>query len=133
MDDMVFRKARGKMKPIGALALAVFFLLELGAFAAFGYWGYHVHSGAVGFLLAIVMPVALAVLWALFLAPKASLPVFSLRRRTGLKALVFVAAWAALYVAGCGTLAVVYLVLSILVVATVFIMDLHDAAIRSSR
>jgi hypothetical protein len=49
-----------------AANLAVRFLLELCALAALGYGGYE----AGGWLLAVALPVAAAVVWGLFVSPK---------------------------------------------------------------
>lgn len=46
--------------------LAVSFLLELAALAAFGYWGWHSTEGPLRFILAIGLPVLLAVVWGVF-------------------------------------------------------------------
>ena len=52
--------------------LGVRFLLELGALAAFGYWGATLRgSVALRALLVIVLPPAVALLWGLFVSPKA--------------------------------------------------------------
>ncbi|MFC4812902.1 YrdB family protein [Paenibacillus sp. GCM10023250] len=116
-----------KMKSVAGSILTVFFLLELGAMVAFGYFGYHIKAGAaVKILLAAALPLAVAILWGVFLAPKAALPVFSFPVRTALKGIVFVLASAALYAADLSTLGFIFLLLSILLVAAVFIFDLHE-------
>ena len=46
--------------------LAVSFLLELAALAAFGYWGWRSTEGPLRFILAIGLPVLLAVVWGVF-------------------------------------------------------------------
>jgi len=53
------------------LNLGVKFLLELAALAAFGLLGASITDGAPAVLLAIGLPVAAAVLWGTFAAPKA--------------------------------------------------------------
>ncbi len=53
------------------LNLAVKFLLELAALAAFGLWGASIASGFVAVLLAVGLPVVVAVLWGAFAAPRA--------------------------------------------------------------
>ncbi|WP_134685129.1 YrdB family protein [Brevibacillus migulae] len=116
------------MNGVGVCILTAFFLLELGALAAFSYWGYHISAGAaVKIILAVAAPLFIAVLWSVFLAPRASLPIFSFPIRTALKLVVFVVASTALYAAGRGALAAAFLALSLLIVATVFILNLHDA------
>jgi len=62
-----------------ALAEAVAFLLELCALAALAYWG-----STVNVALAIVAPLALAVIWGIFASPRAPValpqwPKFALR------------------------------------------------------
>ena len=56
------------MKPAN---LALKFLLELAAIAAFAYWGTTVGSGATAVVAAIAAPVAMIVVWAVFAAPTA--------------------------------------------------------------
>jgi hypothetical protein len=50
--------------------LAVKFLLELAAFAAFAYWGTTVADGVVGVLTAIAAATTSIALWGLFAAPR---------------------------------------------------------------
>jgi len=50
------------------------FLLELCALAALGYWGFHAAGGAVQWLLGLGAPLAMAVVWGAFMAPKAARP-----------------------------------------------------------
>ena len=50
--------------------LALKFLLELAAFAAFAYWGASVGDGVVPVLLAIAAPLVAIGLWATWAAPK---------------------------------------------------------------
>lgn len=78
------------------------FLLELAALAAFAWWGASATGGALAVLLAIVLPLATAVLWGAFAAPRASrrLP---LRLRAPFELGVF--ALAALAFAGAGSVA----------------------------
>jgi len=52
--------------------LALKFLLELAAFAAFAYWGATVGAGVVSVLVAIAVTGAAIVLWARFAAPRSS-------------------------------------------------------------
>jgi cobalamin synthase len=52
--------------------LAVKFVLELVAFAAFAYWGATVGTGVVSVLVAIAASGAAVVLWARFAAPRSS-------------------------------------------------------------
>ena len=53
--------------------LALAFLLELCLLAALGYWGYHTGQNTLArWLLMIGVPLVLAVLWGIFLAPKSA-------------------------------------------------------------
>jgi hypothetical protein len=52
--------------------LLVKFLLELAALVAFGWWGSSVGNGVVPVVVAIGLPIVVAVLWALLAAPRAS-------------------------------------------------------------
>ena len=53
------------------LNLALKFLLELAALAAFGIWGASIADGAAAVVLAIGLPAAVAVVWGTLAAPKA--------------------------------------------------------------
>jgi hypothetical protein len=60
------------MEIVKAANLAVRFLLELAALAAFGYWGYRTgDTTATRYGLAIGLPVAAAIFWGAFVAPNA--------------------------------------------------------------
>lgn len=87
--------------------LALKFLLELGALAAFAYWGVATRAGAMAIAAAIVAPVVMAVVWGVFAAPTASrrLPPAA---RVPLELTVFGLAAGALAVAGSGTVAAVF-------------------------
>jgi len=56
---------------VKAANLTLRFLLELAALAAVGWWGWDVG----GIALAIVLPLAFAAVWGLFVAPKARITV----------------------------------------------------------
>jgi hypothetical protein len=58
-----------------ASVLGLRFLCELGLLAGLAYWGFRVGEGAWGFVLGIGAPVLAAVIWGLFVAPKAKRPV----------------------------------------------------------
>lgn len=63
------------MDALKGLNLLVRFLLELSMYAAVGYWGFKMHSGWVPkVIFGIGLPVLMAMLWGLFLAPKATHP-----------------------------------------------------------
>jgi hypothetical protein len=54
-----------------AANLALRFLLELGALAAVGYWGWETGDGAMRWVLAAAAVGAIVVVWWLYVAPKA--------------------------------------------------------------
>ena len=63
------------MNILKGLNLLVRFLLELGMLAAVGYWGFKTGSGWVlKALLGIGLPILIAVVWGMFVAPKAIYP-----------------------------------------------------------
>ena len=63
------------MDILKGLNLLVRFLLELCMLAAVGYWGFRTGSGWVlKVILGIGLPILIAVVWGLFVAPKAMYP-----------------------------------------------------------
>jgi len=52
--------------------LTLRFALELAALAALGYWGFAEHDGAAAILLGLGAPGLAALVWGLFVAPKAA-------------------------------------------------------------
>jgi Protein of unknown function (DUF2568) len=93
--------------------LGLRFLLELGALAAVGYWGWTTGDGLLGPLLAIAAVGAVILVWALFVSPKAKIEVGNLPR-FAIELAVWVAAGAALYAAGHAPLAVGFVALAVL-------------------
>jgi hypothetical protein len=94
--------------------LALAFVLELCALAAFAWWGYQVGQGSVAQIaLAIGAPLLVAVFWGLFVAPRA---VFTLSPfwRSTLAMIVFGAAAIALFATGQTALAWIFLVVAVL-------------------
>ena len=66
------------MEILKGINLAVRFLLELCLLAAVGYWGFKTGSGwTLKILLGIGLPVLIAVVWGLFVAPRALYPLSS--------------------------------------------------------
>jgi len=87
------------MSVIRSINLAVAFLLELCMLAALGYWGFTAVEGWPGIVLGLAAPLLAAVVWGIFLAPRAARPLT--RPLTfWLKVAVFGVAAAALAAAG---------------------------------
>lgn len=82
------------------------FLLELCMLAALGYGGFAATSGVLGWVLLVALPLAAAVVWGMFIAPKARRPTVD-PLRIVLEAALFGAAGAALVIAGQTTLGIV--------------------------
>jgi hypothetical protein len=96
------------MNALRASNLALRFVLELGALAALAYWGATIASArAVRIVLAIVLPVIMAVVWGLFISPKARIPT-GVAGRAGLGLIMFRVATAALWRRGYPMLAGTY-------------------------
>jgi hypothetical protein len=87
--------------------LALKFLLELAAFAAFAVWGADVGSGASAVILAVAAPLVAVLLWGRFAAPRSArrLP---LRSRVPFELGVFLLAALALLAAGHTVAAIVF-------------------------
>ncbi|MGP9022637.1 YrdB family protein [Streptomyces sp. BR1] len=101
-------------RPLHVLNEGSAFLLELCALAALAWWGYRTGGNtAVSLLLAVAAPGAAAVVWGLFAAPKARIPV-PLAGVLTVKALVFAAAVAGLYTVGHHTLAIAFAAVALL-------------------
>ncbi|MFC4529440.1 YrdB family protein [Sphaerisporangium dianthi] len=91
--------------------MALMFLLELGVYVAVGYWGFTISPNwAVKLLLGIGGPVLFAVIWGVFGAPKASVPLHGMAR-AALELLWFGGGVAAAAGAGLVTTSVVFAVL----------------------
>src|SRR5690349_8077903 len=97
------------MEAIQSVNLALRFLLELCALVALGYWGFHTGDSMAGKVaLGIGSPLLAAVVWGLFVAPKATVtvpgPIHVL-----LQIMVFGSATAALAVSGHRVLALAFM------------------------
>ncbi len=79
--------------------LAVRFLCELGLLAGLAYGGFTVGEGATAWLLGLVAPAVAAVVWGLFVAPRARYPV-SMPIRLSIELDLFILATLALWFAG---------------------------------
>ena len=94
--------------------LALAFLLELCALAALGYWGFHTGRGTLAKLgLGLGAPLLAAVVWGLFVAPKAAV-VVPRAVHLALEVAVFGLAALALYAAGQPRLALVFALVVVL-------------------
>jgi hypothetical protein len=110
------------MSALRVINLGVRFLLELTALAAFGYWGATLReSGMLRVLLAMVIPLAVALLWGLFISPKAR---YSTGRsgQVGLGLLVFLAAALLLRERGHAAMATVFAVTSVISSALLYFL-----------
>ena len=88
------------MEAVKAANLALRFLLELAAIIAFGYWGVTVGDGRLmKALLGIVVPALVVVVWAVFVAPKATISIPDVTKVL-LGLIILELAAAALFVAG---------------------------------
>jgi hypothetical protein len=80
--------------------LTIRFLLELCALGALGYWGFTTRDGlVVGILMGTGAPLLAAVVWGLFVAPKAAVTL-TMPLRLAPEILVFGSAAVALYATG---------------------------------
>jgi hypothetical protein len=100
---------------------ALAFLLELVALVALGYWGFRTGDGTPAKVaLAVGAPLAAAVVWGLFAAPRATFKV-PLAGVVAVKVLVFGAATAAFFATGHPVLGTVF---AIVVVANTTVVTL---------
>lgn len=107
------------MNILKSLNLLVRFLLELCMLAAVGYWGFKTQSSwPLKILLGIGLPILIAVLWGIFLAPKATHPLSGVSF-LALELILLGSGAAALFASGRVTLGWVYII--IMVVNTVLL------------
>jgi Protein of unknown function (DUF2568) len=91
---------------VRAANLAIRFLLELCLLAAFGYWGAGATGGTIAnVFLAIGAPVAVCVVWGLFVAPRAARPLPTIPW-VAVQLVLFALGWAALASRGAQALGV---------------------------
>jgi hypothetical protein len=110
------------MSALRGINLGVRFLLELCALAAFGYWGATVRASIVlRALLAIVIPLGVALVWGLFISPKAR---YSTGRpgQVGLGLIVFLVAALALRERGQVALAASFAVIALVSSALLYVL-----------
>jgi Protein of unknown function (DUF2568) len=106
-----------------ALSLALKFVLELAAFAAFAYCGASAGSGAVSVVLAIAAPAVAIVLWGLLAAPRSKRRLPS-AARIPFELSVFASAIVALLLAGAPIAAAVLTML--VVMSTALLTRFHQ-------
>lgn len=106
-----------------SLNLAFRFVLELGALAAFAYWGWQAVGSTWGRLAVTVFtPLGAATLWGRFIAPKARHRLED-PLRAGVEVVFFAAATVALAFAGQGVIAVVFGAAAALSLGLMFVFD----------
>jgi len=89
------------------------FLLELCVLASLGYWGVHTGAGPLAkFGLGIGAPLMAALIWGMFLSPRAAIPVHGIWHLL-LEIAVFGAAAAALYAAGHPALSLAFILIAV--------------------
>ncbi|HXS35567.1 MAG TPA: YrdB family protein [Flavipsychrobacter sp.] len=95
------------------LNLAIAFLLELCMLAAYSYWAFHIKGSILPrTLLAVGLPVAVVVIWGLFLAPKANIKL-PVPLYVSLKTILFGMSIVLLYLSGRPTLAIIFAIVLI--------------------
>jgi hypothetical protein len=108
------------MDALKMLNLAVAFLLELCMLAAVAFWGFKTQdSWLMKILFGIGLPVLMAVIWGMFLAPRATRPLSGASFLT-LELILFSAGAFALFASGKPTLGWIYII--VLVVNKVLLM-----------
>lgn len=96
------------------LNLLLRFALELVLLFSLGYWGFHVQIALfMQFVLGLALPVLAALVWGLFVSPKASVKV-PLVAVLFIEAVLFAAAAMCLIASGFTTFAVIFAVLAVL-------------------
>jgi Protein of unknown function (DUF2568) len=96
------------------------FALELCALAALAVWGFETTDGAAQWLLGLGAPLVFAVVWGVYMSPKAVRPIVGDPSRVLAELLLFGLAVAALAAAGHGALAVAFGVLVAVHLAATF-------------
>ena len=107
---------------VRGLLLVVRFALEISALVALGYWGFKTGDGVVAdLLLGIGAPFVAALIWLLFVSPKA--PYGSPIRQAVFEAAVFGAATLALVHAGRTALAIAFAAVAVVDSVLVRVLD----------
>jgi hypothetical protein len=107
---------------------ALRFFLELGMLAAVGYWAWWEAHGALRWVLAIAAPLAIAVVWGRFMAPKSNHRVRD-PWRLALEIVLFGSAVAALARVGDTFGAIVFAVLVAVHLALTFVLDQRSRSV----
>lgn len=96
------------MEALKGINLLIRFLLELCMLAAVGYWGFKMHSTwTMKIILGIGLPLLIAVIWGMFVSPKATYPLNGLTRLS-VELILFGSGALALYASGQTNLAWIY-------------------------
>ena len=97
------------MELLKGINLLVRFLLELCMLAAVGYWGFKTQSAWVlKVIFGMGLPILIAVMWGLFVAPKATYPLHGLSR-VAVELILFGSGAVALFASGRANLGWIYL------------------------
>ncbi len=116
------------MNGLRSANLGLRFLLELASLAALAAWGFHTgDSLPADLVLGVGAPLAAAVLWGAFIAPKARFPV-PLGVRVVLELVVFGSAAVALWAAGWHTAALAFA--AAVIVSEALLYGLGDPQVR---
>jgi hypothetical protein len=111
---------------VRAANLAIKFLLELAAIAAFAYWRATTADGVLAVVLAVTAPALMILVWGRFAAPRSDHRLPS-RSRIPLELGVFALATVALVVAGSPVLAAVFAALAAVNTALITVFDQWEA------
>ncbi|MCQ6557167.1 YrdB family protein [Paenibacillus mendelii] len=106
--------------------LCLRFLIELCALTALGYWGFYAGKGyLVKIILGIGLPLLAAVIWGMFVSPKASIPTTGIIRFL-LEICVLGAGGVALYAAKYDKLAILYAIVMMVNLTFTYLWKQHS-------
>ena len=114
------------MTVLKAPNLALKFLLELAAIAAFAYWGASVGGTAISVLLAVATPALMIVLWAVLAAPRSERRL-QLKARVPFELSVFCLATFALIAAGAPVAAAIFAVVVVVNAVLLTVLEQWEA------
>jgi hypothetical protein len=104
--------------------ISIFFLLEIAMLVSFMYWGFHLDNRLlIKILFGIGTPIVVAIIWGVFIAPKASIPV-TVPIRILLQIILFGSAAVALYFSEKGALAIVFGTIVLIEMILMYILNL---------